>query len=727
VSDLRTYRLIWPRETTGAVVATAIRALATTAGTPVTLDALGRNGRVEHRLHLVDGRSGAVLSQLRAAITGVALEHIQPDALPDFGLALDLRLTTCRRALHTDNSDAISRSVLTALANVGRDEAVLLRWHLTDRLHPAPVASAGHPLPPESLTHAILSAPFGAPPRSDADTRGALRQKQGEAGWRLVGQLAVAAASAPRRQQLANAVLGALRTAEAPGVRIGARPTSGRALHRPRRHGRIRLNVSELSAVAGWPIGITTELPVLQLGSRRLPASQPIPGVGRVIGGSTWPGPARKLALSPDDSRMHLHLLGPSGVGKSTLLVNLALQDIRAGRGLVAIDVKGDLVSDILARIPADRAGDVVVIDPARRDAPVGLNPLAVTGSAELAADQLLSVFHALYAANWGPRTQDILGVALMTLAKVGGHSLVSVPLLLTHEGFRRRVVGKVGDPVGVGAFWAQYEAWSEPERTLAIAPVLNKLRPFVMREGLRRIVGQAQPKFRFDDVFTHQRIVLIDLAKGRIGLEAAQLLGAFALMLLWQAILNRSHVPAEKREPVNVLLDEFQDYLALPLSLEDALAQARGLGVGFTLAHQHLKQLTPSVKAAVLANARSRVCFQLAAEDAREVARNQTRLAAEDFMSLDAYHFYAQLVAGNKVQPWCSGRTFEAGRQHGRALRIRERSAERYGTPAAEVDEQIERLIAPRTATAASGRDARSAADEADDLTPRRRSGGRS
>jgi hypothetical protein len=723
VSGIHTYRLVWPRETTGAVVTTAVRALAATAGTPVTLEALGRFGRVEHRLHLVEGRSGAVISQLRAAIPGVALEHIQPDPLPDFGLALDLRLTTRRRALRTDNSDATSRSVLTALANVGREEALLLRWHLTDRLHPTPVPSAGHALLPESLTRAILSASFGTPPPADADTRGALRQKQGEAGWRLVGQLGVAAASAPRRQQLANAVLGALRTAEAPGVQIGARATSGRALHRPPRHGRIRLNVSELSAVAGWPIGVTTELPVLQLSSRRLPASRAIPVAGRVIGESTWPGAGRNLALTPEDSRMHLHLLGPSGVGKSTLLVNLALQDIRAGRGLVAIDVKGDLVSDILARTPVDRAGDVVVIDPARVDAPVGLNPLAATGSPELAADDLLSVFHALYAANWGPRTQDILGAALMTLAKVGGHSLVSVPLLLTHEGFRRRVIGKVGDPIGVGAFWAQYEAWSEPERTLAIAPVLNKLRPFVMREGLRRIVGQAQPKFQFDDVFAHRRIVLIDLAKGRIGLEAARLLGAFALMLLWQAILNRSHVQAEKREPVIVLLDEFQDYLALPLSLEDALAQARGLGVGFTLAHQHLKQLTPSVKAAVLANARSRVCFQLAAEDAREFARNQTLLAAEDFMSLDAYHFYSQLVAGSKVQPWCSGRTFEAGRQYGRAAWIREQSAERYGTPASEVDEQLERLIAPRTATAGSGR----TADEPDDLTPRRRSGDRS
>ena len=165
-------------------------------------------------------------------------------------------------------------------------------------------------------------------------------------------------------------------------------------------------------------------------------------------------------------------------------------------------------MADILARIPKEREGDVVVIDPSRPDRPVGLNPLADSASPELAADQLLAVFHGLYAANWGVRTQDILGAALLTLARVGGHSLVSVPLLLTDDRFRRRVIGQLNDPIGLGSFWAQYELWSDAERTAAIAPVLNKLRPFTMRVGLRRIVGQGTPRFQFDDVFSKRRMM---------------------------------------------------------------------------------------------------------------------------------------------------------------------------------------------------------------------------
>lgn len=694
MTAVRSYRLAWPREVSPAQVTAAMRMLATTADTPLILDSIGRAGRVEHWLHVVEGRSGAVVNQLRSAIPGVAIEHGEPNELPEFGLAIDLRLSTRRRALRIDNQADVARTVIEALANVGRDEAILLRWRLTDGIFQMPVPSRLQ-LHDESWAAAIVKAPFGAAPQPDSELIGAMRDKQREAGWRITGQLAVQAASASRRQQLANAVMGALRTAQAPGVALQGRSIRVGQVARPPRHGKLRLNAVELSGVSGWPIGDTSSAPVSRVGSRRLPASSAIPKEGRVIGESTWPGSARPLAMSPDDALRHLHLLGPTGTGKSTLMLNLIEQDMGAGRGLVVVDPKGDLVTDVLARVPDERLGDVVVIDASGGENVVGINPLAGGNglAPEVAADQLLEVFHGLYASSWGPRTNDILGAALLTLARVGGQTLSSVPPLLTDAGFRRRIVGRLDDPLGLSPFWDEFEALSDAERTTAIAPVLRRLRPFVMRANLRRIVGQVSPSFNFRDVFTKRRIVLIDLAKGRIGGEAAQLLGALVLTQLWQAAQSRAAIPKERRHPVVAYLDEFQDYLALPVSLEDALAQARGLGLGFVLAHQHLKQLPPSVRSAVLSNARSRACFQLSAEDAREFARDGGQVEADDFSSLDAFHFYAQLAAGNHVQPWCSGRGRPATEARANPADVRSGSLHRFGTPVAEVDAAAEQL----------------------------------
>lgn len=731
-TQLHSLRLTWPREMMALQVTTALRALATSAGTPLVLEALGISGGVTHRLSAPQARIPVITRELRSTIPGLTIEgtEVPASAADDFGLAIGLRLSTRRRALRSDNAEAVSRSLLGALAAARGDEAVLLRLVLSSRLQPMAVPSSIPALHSESWAKALLSATLHAPGPADAELRTAMRDKQREPGWRVLGQIAVRAATPSRRQQLASGVLGALRQAEAPGLSIAARTTSTRSLSRTSGRGSFSLNVVELSAIAGWPIGDTANLPVARLGSRRLPAAAAVSRSGRVIGQSTWPGEGssgkpRQLALTAEDSLRHLHLLGPTGTGKSTLLLNLALQDIEAGRGVVVVDAKSDLAADLVAGIPQRRRSDVVVIDPSDNQSVVGINGMAGgregdESSPELVADQLLEVFHRLYASNWGPRTNDILGASLLTLARVSHgakddaerHSLVSVPLLLTNPAFRRRIVGQLHDPVGLSGFWASFEAWSEAERTTAIAPVLNKLRPFLLRPNLRRMLGSASTQFSFSDVFTKQRIVLVDLSKGRIGGEAAQLLGALVLTQLWQAILGRTRLPAGRRTPTNVYLDEFQDYLALPVNLEDALTQARGLGVGFTLAHQHLGQLPPSVRAAVMANARSRVVFQTTGDDARALARDNTLLGAEDFAGLPAFHFYASLMAQGQTQPWCSGRTSPAVQASTDAQRLRQESLQRYGTPSGEIDRRLQQLVEPGSANYST----------ADDLAPRRR-----
>jgi hypothetical protein len=401
----------------------------------------------------------------------------------------------------------------------------------------------------------------------------------------------------------------------------------------------------------------------------------------------------RPLALSLPDSLRHLHVIGPTGTGKSTLLLGLITQDMEAWRGVVVVDPKGDLVADVLDRVPAGRTGDVVILDPADDERPVGMNVLARPGdSPELVADQVVSIFHDLYRDSWGPRTDDILRAALLTLTGVPGMTLAEVPLLLTDPGFRRPLVGRVNDPVALGPFWGWYDGLSDGERTQAIGPVMNKLRTFLLRRRLRNILGQADPVFDFDQALAGRAIVLVPLAKGLLGEEAAALLGSLVVTRLWQAVQARASMAAADRPLTFAYIDEFQDYQHLPAGVESILAQARSLGLGLTLAHQHLGQLPPSVREAVLANARSRVIFQAAASDAHALARELApRVSAADLQGLGRYEVVASLSAGGQVASPVTGATLPAPAATGQAAVVRLRSRGYYGTRRAEVEAAID------------------------------------
>src|SRR5207248_2154692 len=204
----------------------------------------------------------------------------------------------------------------------------------------------------------------------------------------------------------------------------------------------LRLNVAELLSLLAWPVGDQPLPGIPRDASRSLRADARVRPHGRVIAQASAPGEDRQLGLAIEDARQHLHVIGPTGTGKSTLLANLVVQDIAAGRGVVVIEPKGDLVQDVLARIPPERTDDVVVLDPSETAYPVGLNPLLSRGrSPELVADHVLAVFHGLYASAWGPRLQDILHAALLTLARRDDASICVLPALLTNQAVRRRLV----------------------------------------------------------------------------------------------------------------------------------------------------------------------------------------------------------------------------------------------------------------------------------------------
>lgn len=669
----------------------ALTALATVSGNPlVVLEATGSAGRVSWRLGCDQRQLSRIVSALRAHLPELRSEP-EPstfDGLVD--LVAGVRVRGDRALpLKVEATEPAVRGLLAVLAGTHGHESVHIQLVLGARHRPSQRATNG------------------------AETRNRRRvaNKESEHRFGCEVRLAASADDPARARSLVESVAAALRTLEVPGLRIRLTRGSAKAFTAASspflwpNH----LSVSDLVPLTAWPVGVLPLPGVASAHPKLLTPSNHLPRTGRVLGDAVVSGAPRPVALSTDDAHRHLHVLGPTGVGKSTLLANLALQDMAAGHGAVVIDPKGDLVEDLLARIPVDRRDDVVVLD-ARDACPVGINPLVGNASPDLAADVTLGVLHSLYADSWGPRTHDILHACLLTLARRGDASLVMVPLLLTNPGFRRSITGQLvkADPIGLGSFWAWYEGISDSERQSAIAPLMNKLRPVLLRPGIRAVLGQRFPRFDISEVFTKRKILLVSLAKGQIGPEAAQLLGSLVVALLWQSALARTGTAAHRRRPVSVIVDEVQDYLRLPSDLGDALAQARGLGVSFTLAHQHLGQLPKSLREAILANARSRVAFQLSTADAKAIAAT-TRgvLVAEDFEALPAFGAYASVLVDGSLAPWVSLRTRPLPPILVDPLSIRQQSAARYGRALDEVEADLLSLVdagAAKTTNVADG-----------------------
>lgn len=683
-------KLVLPTVTPNTARA-ALAALAGLSGQPrIVLEVSGRDGVVSWKLGCPARAKGRALSALSAQLPGLRAEAL-PSTLD--GLRADtaagIRLRgAARLPLNHAAIEPTVRGLLGALASTHKAELVHVQLILGPRFRPSAVPASRESAVQRAVGSKLAEHRFACEIRVAASTQDVARSRS------LIGR-----------------VVGALRHLEAPGVRIHVVRSSARAFSKAASPVLVwpnRLNLSDAVPFTGWPVTSSTppSLPgVPSPHPRLIPPTETVSRSGRVIGHATT-SPARPVALSAADSLRHLHLLGPTGVGKSNLMAQLALQDIAASRGVAVIDPKGDLIDDILARADERRLDDIVVLD-SRDAAPVGVNGLANVRDAELAADIQLGVLHSLYADAWGPRTHDVLHAALLTLARRGDASLAVVPLLITNAGFRRSIVGRESkaDPLGVGGFWSWWEQISEAERQQATAPLLRRLRPILMRPGIRGVLGQRHPKFDLTDVFTKRRILLVSLAKGTIGPEASALLGSLVVSQLWMAALGRAAVAPEKRHPTMLHIDEISDYLRLPGDLGDALAQARGLGLGMTLAHQHLGQLPKSIHDAVMANARSRAVFQVSTRDAREFAgQSRGQLQPEDFESLPAFHAYAQLLSGNAVGPWVSLTTDQLGPPLRDPATVRARSSATYGQPLTEIEADLLSLV-DRPADDALGR----------------------
>lgn len=385
-------------------------------------------------------------------------------------------------------------------------------------------------------------------------------------------------------------------------------------------------------------------------------------GLGGKVIGVANAGPATRIGISLNDCRYHLNVLGPTGTGKTTLLMNMILADIEAGRGVGAFDpAKGDLIRDLLDRMPKAAGDRLVLIDPDERHAPPAINlldPAVHGGTPHGVAANLTSVMSKVWARWWGHRSADLCYHALLTLAHLEGSTLAQLPRLLSDTAWRSARVKAVTNALKawegntLGEFWEGFDGLPAGQRAGLTAPLLSRLRLVLAHPMANSLFGVPATTFSFADILDGG-VLLCRLPKGVIGEDGTRLIGSLLLAGLWQATTARARIPEHQRLDCAVVLDECHNFLHLPIGIDDALAEARGLHTSFVLAHQYLGQLSGEMVEAIDANARNKVYFALAPRDAVDQARHlRPYLDDGDLIRLGGYEVVLRPVANGRVVP---------------------------------------------------------------------------
>lgn len=603
--------------------------------------------------------------------------------------ARQLKISRPILSLKTDITQAVIRAGLAALTEDKSGTEIVIQVVLGRAYAPSPVPA--NLADPNATWLQIL---LGDVQKATAESRKTVKEKSEQHTFQATIRIGTTGENTSLR---IRSIISAFKVLEAAGVRIreeDSKPSDLNTAHVPW-HFPLQLSVKELANFLLLPAG-EEELPgtpglhpklTLPPNWYRNPTNQK---TDRSFAVSMEAINPKRLSISPRDSLEHCHLIGPTGSGKSTAMLHLILSDINAGRSVLVLDPKTDLVNDVLMRIPEGRIDDVVIID-SSDSCPCGFNPLAFKdyGNPSLIADAILSVLKEIFSDCWGIYTQDVLTAALLTLVGVEDATLLWLLPLLTDENFRRKITSKVKDRMALRPFWEQFEALRDTEKKQQISPVLNKLRQLTLRPGLRNVLGQAKPKFSLMDLFYKRKVVLVPLNKGLTGGESARLLGSLIVGLTWTLALSRAGIPAEKRHIVEIYIDELQDYLSLPTDLSDALAQARGLGVGLTLAHQYRDQLPINIRSGIDANARNKIVFGLSSKDAKEMAAMAPELTAEDFMTLPRYQIYTSFQSNGRNTGWIQGKTLPPPPALRNAADLKANCQAIYGIPAEQIEEE--------------------------------------
>ncbi len=411
---------------------------------------------------------------------------------------------------------------------------------------------------------------------------------------------------------------------------------------------------------------------------------------------TTYRNQYRRFGIKTDDRRRHMYLIGKTGMGKSTILENMIIDDIRAGRGVAVVDPHGDLAEKIIQFIPSHRVNDVIYFNPADVDYPIAFNVVEQVAPhlRHLVASGLIGVFQKLWADSWGPRLEYILRNSILAILDYPNSTLLGVTRMLSDKSFRKKVVEQIQDPV-VKSFWTkEFAGYADKFAAEAVSPIQNKVGQFLSSSLIRNIVGQVNSSIDLREVMDNGKILIMNLSKGRIGEDNSELLGSMVITKIQLAAMSRVNVLEAERRDFYLYVDEFQNFATD--SFANILSEARKYRLNLIMGHQYIEQLSDKVKAAVFGNVGTLVVFRVGATDAEELVKEFTPVfTEEDLVNLPKYNTCLKLMIDGVASDPFSARGLppltEAERTHNEEKVITV-TREQYSGERLEVEDKIMR-----------------------------------
>jgi hypothetical protein len=418
------------------------------------------------------------------------------------------------------------------------------------------------------------------------------------------------------------------------------------------------------------------------------------PGTERItfFGQTNFRNKKVKFGIKTDDRRRHLYTIGKTGMGKSQLLENMMISDIRNGYGACMIDPHGDMVENIIQCVPRNRVDDIIYFNPADVEHPIAFNVFEKVDVKyrPLVASGVVGVFKKIWADSWGPRLEYILNNCILALLEAPDSTLLGVMRILTDRKYREQVVREVTDPM-IKYFWTrEFSKYPEKEIAMIISPIQNKVGQYLSNAMIRNVVGQPVSTINLRQIMDQRKVLLLNLSKGRIGEDASALLGALMITKIQLAAMSRVDIVEKNREDFYLYVDELQNFATD--SFAGILSEARKYHLNLTMAHQYIEQLPETLQAAVFGNVGTMISFRVGANDAEYLAKEfAPTFIEEDFVNLPKFHIYLKLMIDGVASQGFSANTLPPiAKPEGFEQMVVENSRQKYSRPVELVEQEF-------------------------------------